>query len=57
MRKIKITKRKELTKKQSVLLNIGTFILTTAVGVGIEEIIHSLIDVAFSIIKHLLGLQ
>lgn len=57
MRKIRISKKKELTKRERFLINFGTFVLTTALGVGLEEIINYLFDFILSLIKHLFGLQ
>lgn len=57
MRKIRISKKKELTKRQKVLMNFGTFVLTTALGIGIEEIMRYLFNCIFSLIRILLGLQ
>jgi len=57
MRKIRISKKKQLTKREKVLINFGTFVLTTALGVGLEEIIRYLFDFIFSLFKILLGLQ
>lgn len=57
MRKVIIIKKKELAKKERVLINFGTFVLTTVLGVGLEEIIHHLFDFILSLVKILLGLQ
>jgi hypothetical protein len=50
-------KKKELAEKESDLLNVRAFVLTTILASGLEEITHYLFDAVFSLIKHLLGLQ
>lgn len=57
MRKTKIRKKKELTKRKRAIINVGTFVLTTAVGVGLEEIISYLFNLIFLLVKNLLSLQ